>query len=171
MSHTQVWRIERAEVAGVDLSELATIAEAVGHELGMAVHPVATPIRDAAHVALLGRLRARLHPSLRWQSEVPIPIPGDRRSGDARIDGRIGTTLVEAETRLDDIQAMERRIAAKARDLGVDRTILLVLDSRHNRAVIAKTPELRQRFPIGTRAALQALAHGIDLGGDALIVL
>ena len=65
--------------------------------------------------------------------------------------------MVEAETRLDDLQALERRIYLKQRDLGIRRVILLVADTRHNRAVLEAHPELLERFPVSTRACLLAL--------------
>lgn len=100
-----------------------------------------------------------------------MPIEGDRRSADATIDGDSLNAIVEAETHLDDIQALERGIAGKQRDLGVERVILLVADTRHNRAVLARVAELRRRFPIGPRACLASLAIGRDPGGDALVIL
>lgn len=100
-----------------------------------------------------------------------MPIEGDRRSADAMIGVEGLEVLVEAETHIDDIQALERGIAAKQRDLGVARVILLVADTRHNRAIIEGVPELRRRFPIGTRACLFALTQGRDPGGDALVIL
>jgi hypothetical protein len=96
---------------------------------------------------------------------------GDRRSGDAVIEGREFEILVEAETHLDDIQALERSIAGKQRDLGIERVILLVADTRHNREVIRCVGELRRRFPVGTRACLAALRRGRDPGGDAIVIL
>jgi len=120
---------------------------------------------------LLERLRSRLNPALRWRTEVPIPIAGDRRSGDAVVSSRSFEALVEAETHLGDIQALERAIAAKQRDLGIRRVILLVADTRHNRAAMNGVSELRRRFPVTTRACLAALAEGNDPGGDALVVI
>jgi len=102
---------------------------------------------------------------------VPIPLAGDWRSADAVIEGPSVRALVEAETRLHDIQAIERRIAAKQRDLILPRCVLLVLDSRYNRDVVAGTPRLRDRFPVGTRAAMTALAMSRDPGGDCLVLL
>ena len=171
ISHTHLWRIERGETPHVDIDVLARVAEVIGCELSLGLHPDAAPVRDKAHIALLGRLRDRLHPRLRWRSEVPMPLPGDRRSADAVITGATFTALVEAETRLGDVQAVERRISAKARDLRADRSILLVLDSRHDRAAIRSLPELSERFPVSTRQAMAALARGDDPGGDCLIVL
>ena len=79
--------------------------------------------------------------------------------------------MIEAETRLNDVQAAERRLRAKQRDLGTTRAILLVADTRHNRAVINHVPDLSTQFPIGTRACLAALGRGEDPGGDCLVIL
>ena len=171
ISHTFLWRIERSEAPRVDIDVLARVAASVGYELSLAIHPVGPPVRDRAHLALLARLRSRLGPSVRWMTEVPIPMAGDRRAADAVIEAQWGRALVEAETRIGDVQAMERRINAKASDMVLDRVILLVLDSRHNRDVIRATPELRHRFPVGTRAALAAISRGRDPGGDCLIAM
>ncbi len=105
------------------------------------------------------------------RTEVPVPIEGDRRSADAVIDTPRFAALVEAETRIGDIQALERRISLKQRDLGLARVILLVADTRHNRDVIARVPAVRERFPVTTRACLAALLRGRDPGGDALVII
>jgi transcriptional regulator with XRE-family HTH domain len=171
VSHTQVIRIERGLAPHVDIEILARMASVLGSELSLAIHPIATPVRDAAHLALLSRLRARIHPSVRWRSQVPMPIPGDLRSADATLAGIDLSAMVEAETRLGDVQSVERRIAGKARDLGVRGVILLLRDSRHNREVVRTTPWLSERFPVTSRAALAALGRGQDPGGDCLIFL
>ena len=100
-----------------------------------------------------------------------MPNVGDRRSGDAMIDGVDWDALVEAETVLADLQLVERKAAAKQRDLGARRLILLVADTRRNREVIRLHPELRERFPIDTRTCLTRLGAGRDPGGDCLVVL
>ena len=171
ISHTQVQRIERAQAPHVDIDTLARLASVLGLDLSMGLHPTGPPIRDAAHVALLERLRARVPPTLRWRTEVPMPIPGDRRSADATIDGSDVDVMVEAETHVDDIQALDRRITGKRRDLGARRVVLLLHDSRHHRDLVRQTPWLRERFPIDTRQALRALARGEDPGGDCLVIL
>ena len=71
----------------------------------------------------------------------------------------------EAETRIGDLQALERRVNAKQRDLRLTTVLLLAADTRHNRRVIADYAQLRSRFPVSTRAALTALAHGREPGG------
>ncbi len=100
-----------------------------------------------------------------------MPITGDRRSADAVIDGEGLDVMVEAETRLDDLQALGRTIHLKQRDLGATRLVLLVASTRHNRSVIARHAELRADFPIDTRTCLAALSRGVDPGGDALAIL
>lgn len=110
-------------------------------------------------------------PSLKLRTEVPVPIEGDLRSADAVIVGNGFIAMIEAETRIDDVQALERRVTAKQRDLGIARVLLLVADTRHNREVILRVPELRRRFPASTRACLAALDKGRDPGRDGLIFL
>ena len=171
ISHTQVLRIERGLAPHVDIDVLARLASVHGYELSVNLYPAGPPVRDKAHLALLGRCKARLHPSIRWRTEVPVPIPGDRRSADATATARTFDATVEAETRLGDVQATERKLRAKQRDLGTTRAILLVADTRHNRAVLAAVPELHTQFPIGTRSCLAALAKGDDPGGDCLVIL
>ena len=87
------------------------------------------------------------------------------------ISGVFGEILVEAETHLGDLQAIERRVGSKARDLGVAGVILLVAETRHNRAVLGLHAEVGERFPIGTRACLGALSTGSDPGVDCLVCL
>ena len=171
VSHTQVLRIERAQAPHVDIETLARLAAVLGHDLSLAVHPAGSPVRDAAHLALLDRLRRRLSSDLIWRTEVPMPIPGDARSADAMIRSARLEAMVEAETRVHDVQALDRRIAGKQRDLGAARVILLLADTRHHRELIRTTPWLTDRFPIGTRRALAALARGDDPGTDCLVVL
>ena len=171
ISHTYVLRIERGLAAHVDIAVLERMASVLGHELGMGIHPIGAPVRDKGQISLLGRFAARLHPSIRWRTEVAVPIPGDLRSADGVADTRAFDAIVEAETRLDDVQAVVRRLRSKQRDLGAKRAILLVADTRHNRTVIEEVPDLRREFPIDTRHCLAALGRGEDPGGDCLIVL
>jgi len=171
ISHTYLLAIERGRAPHVSIDVLARVASVLGLDLHVGVYLVASPLRDRAHLALLERLRVRLARIWQWRTEVAMPLEGDRRSADATIVGVGHRIMVEAETHIDDLQALERDIAAKARDLRCDRVVLLVMDTRHNRSVIAAAPELAARFPISTRAALMALRDGRDPGGDCLIVL
>jgi transcriptional regulator with XRE-family HTH domain len=171
ISHTQVQRIEAGNAPHIDIDLIARFAAVVGCELSMGIHPVGTPVRDKAHLALLARFASRLHPSIAWRTEVPMPIPGDLRSADGRAASNDFAAIIEAETRLDDVQAAVRRLRSKQRDLDVPRAILLVADTRHNRKVIDEVPDLRREFPIDTRHCLLALGRGEDPGGDSLVIL
>lgn len=171
ISHTQVLRIERGLAPRVDIDIIARLAAVLGCELSIGIHPVGAPVRDSAHIALLGRFAVRLAPSITWLTEVPMPIPGDLRSADGVARATDFDAIVEAETRLDDVQAAERRLRGKQRDLDTRRAILLVADTRHNRTVIDQVPELRRQFPIDTRHCLAALGRGLDPGGDGLVIL
>jgi transcriptional regulator with XRE-family HTH domain len=170
-SHDLVRRFEAGARSAQTIELLATYAAVVGLRLAASLYPDGDPVRDAAHLRLLARFKRRLHALLRWRTEVVIPIAGDARSGDAVIEGDGWDVLVEAETYVDDVQLVERRAAAKQRDLGADRLILLIAATRHNREVLRLHAELRARFPIDTRACLRRLAAGEDPGGDCLVIL
>jgi hypothetical protein len=150
---------------------LVRIAAALGMDLRVSMFPTGTPVRDAGHLALIARLRSRVAPALTWRTEVAIPIPGDLRAADVVIRGADFDAMVEAETRLGDLQALDRRSTTKQRDLGTTHVILLVADTRHDRQVLDAYPQFLERFPISTRACLKALAECRDPGGDALVIL
>jgi hypothetical protein len=149
----------------------ARLDAGLGQELVVRPYPNGDPIRDAAHVALLERLRARRHASIRWQTEVPLPIPGDLRAWDATAIGRAFRAGVEAETRVRDVQALERRLSLKQRDGAMDLLILVVLDSRSNRHALRRAGDrIAERFPIPGPRALELLGAAVDPGGDTLIL-
>ena len=172
ISRSQYSRIEGGLSPDLSIAMAARLFAVVGQDLSVRAYPAGDPIRDAAHAALLERLRIRCHRSFRWRTEVPLPIPGDLRAWDATAvcpETRIG---IEAETRLSDVQALDRRLALKERDGGMDRLMLLVLDSRSNRDVIRSHGEiLAVRFPVRGARALELLGAGVDPGGNALILL
>jgi transcriptional regulator with XRE-family HTH domain len=171
VSHAAIGRLERLDVRRITIDRLAVIASVLGLELRVKLYLIGTPVRDAAHLALIDRFRKRVCPRLRLRTEVPVPLRGDMRSADIVVDGPNVEAMIEAETRLNDLQATERRARVKQRDFGIKRLILLVADTRHNRAVLEAHPELVERFPITTRACLLALRDGRDPGGDALVII
>jgi hypothetical protein len=145
---------------------------AVGLELSARAYPSGGPLRDAAHAALLDRLRLGLHRSLGWATEVPLPLVGDLRAWDALIRGRTSRCGVEAETHPTDLQALERRLALKQRDGAVDMVLLLLLDSRHNRSLLREHADvLQERFPVAGLRARELLAAGASPGGNAIVLL
>ena len=147
----------------------------VGLDLSIKTYPAGDPIRDRAQLALLGRFRERLHPSLRWRTEVPLPIEGDLRAWAAEnrppppAQWRI---RVEAETRLADGQALQRKLALKLRDDPVGHLILLVSDTRSNRAALRLIREgLRELLPLDTRELLLALGRGNEPAGSGIVIM
>ena len=156
--------------ASVDL--LARIAVAVGLELSVRAYPGGHPIRDAAQVALLAAFRARLHPTLRWSTEVPLPILGDLRRWDSVVAGDGWRCGVEAETAPRDWQALAGRIELKRRDGEVDAVILVLPETRRAReflqAVAGFIPTV---FPVPARQVLARLGEGHDPGGSGVVVL
>jgi transcriptional regulator with XRE-family HTH domain len=164
-------RIESGITRSVDLRTLACLGAAVGLDLRLRAYPAGDPIRDLGQQRLLERFRNRLHPNLGWRTEVPLPIEGDRRAWDAFIRGEAWIAAVEAETVLDDIQAVERRIALKQRDGGIDCVIVLVADTRRNRRVLGTTPNAFPAFSRDARATLRALAAGRDPERSAILIL
>lgn len=152
--------------------ELAILSAVVGLQLSVNAFPVGAPMRDHAHAALLERFRALLSAALKWATEVPMPNAGDLRAWDARITGpdfRIG---VEAETRVRDGQALERRIRAKQRDGMVDGVILILADTRANRQFLReRSASFTKLFPVAPRDVLTALAAGRRPPGNAVVLV
>lgn len=169
LSGEQVARILRGESPHVTVVTMSTLLGAVGQDMSARAYPAGPPVRDAGHLALLARLRARTAPTLTWRAEVPVirtenreggSMP-DRRAWDAMIAGHGWRAGVEAETRLRDVQALERRLALKQRDGAVDLVVLLLLDSAHNRSILASGgASLRDQFPGSARLALRRLGLG-----------
>jgi transcriptional regulator with XRE-family HTH domain len=170
-SKSTVSRIERGLRPEVSIRSYARAFAVLGLELSMRVYPSGEPIRDAGHVRLLARFRARVATRFTWRSEVPIGR-GDLRAWDAVL-ARLGLSVgVEAETRPRDLQALERRIQRKQVDSGIDRVVLLLADTRHNRSLLRdRGADLRLNFPVPGSIALPALYRGDDPGGNAIIVL
>jgi transcriptional regulator with XRE-family HTH domain len=171
-SRSMVSRVERGRVPELSLADAAAMLAAVGLDLVARVVPGGDPIRDAGHAALLARFRARLHAALRWATEVPLPIPGDRRAWDAFVSGNGLRLGVEAEMRPNDLQALERRLALKQRDGGADRVVLLLADTKDNRRFVrVHADALRAHFPLPGSRAMALLAAGSPLPADALVLL
>ena len=172
VSHATVSRIERAASPEASLIVLARIASVVGLKPSLRFYPDGDPLRDTAHLRLLERLHQRIHPDLRWRTEVPLLIQGDLRAWDATILGADFGVGVEAETRLRDLQAAARRTNLKLRDGELDHVILLIADTRANRLALRMgAADLGAAFPVSQRDCLRSLREGRDPRGSAIIVL
>lgn len=174
-SWPQLWRFEHGEIDRVSVADVGAWFAVLGHDLVLKVYPIGDPIRDRAQLAVLDRLRARLHPILPWRTEVPLPIEGDLRAWDADIRGRDPRrwrARVEAETTIADGQALERKLARKLRDDPDGHLILLVSDTHANRdALRVLGGGLRGLLPFGPRDLLPALANGREIPGSGIVVL
>ena len=172
ISPAQYSRIERGMTGSLSIDQASVLLAAVGLELSVRAYPGGEPLRDAAHVALIGSFRATIHRSLRLLTEVPFPSSGDRRAWDIVVVGTDWRHGIEAETRPRDRQALERRSALKLRDGDVSSMSLLLLDSRHNRDFVRAYGEiLAERFPITGRRALELLRAGVNPAGNSIILL
>ncbi|HEY6571171.1 MAG TPA: helix-turn-helix transcriptional regulator, partial [Candidatus Limnocylindrales bacterium] len=108
VSRSYVGRLERDEIKQPGINSIASVAAALGLRLRLALYPEGEPIRDRVQLRLLGAFRARLHPSLGWRTEVPLPIQGDRRAWDAVVIAHDGWTAIEAISRLGAVDATLR---------------------------------------------------------------
>ena len=172
MSHAQFGRIERGELHRATLDQLARAGAAVGLRLGVRLFPDGDPVRDAAQLRLIGRLRVELPEATRWRTEVPLAIPGDRRAWDAVASLSGGDVAFEAETRLLDVQALDRRISLKRRDGNIDRVVLVIADTVSNRrAIKLHRADLRASFPLESRAVLARLRAGQAPATSGIVVL
>ena len=178
LSASQVSRIERGLAPSATIEQVARIGATVGLQVRLRAYPGNDPIRDIAQMRLLERCRKRLHADLIIRTEVPLPILRDLRAWDACIDGlrptgASGSSLpVEAETRITDYQALSRRLALKLRDARSDHVLLVVSNTRANRAAVAAVGSaIRESFPIPPRQALYALGAGVHPGGSSLVLL
>jgi transcriptional regulator with XRE-family HTH domain len=170
-SHQQLLRFERGTIDHPSVQDAGAWCAAVGLDLVLRTYPAGDPIRDAGQQRLLERLRPNIHSSLTRRTEVPLPGRGDLRAWDLLIEGRGWRIAVEAETVLDDLQALERRLNRKQRDGGIDVLILLVADTRRNRRAIEAAPASFAGFSRDARATLRALRAGLRPDRSTIVFL
>jgi transcriptional regulator with XRE-family HTH domain len=170
IAQSHVSEIERGRHLAVPLGVLGRIGASVGLDISLRAFPGGQPLRDKAHIELLHRFGRIVGPDWHRSSEAPLPIPGDHRAWDRLLRGDGVVIGVEGETRPTDMQELQRRLALKKRDGGVDRVILVMPNSEWCRRLV-RLNDLEAAFPIPGRAALKALAEGRDPGGDAAILI
>lgn len=172
ISRSQWGRIEGGDLEQLTIDQVSRACASVGLRLLARAVPDADPALDAGQLALLERFRRQLHASIQMRTEVPLPIPGDRRAWDGFIRIDIVDIGVEAEARIRDAQAVDRRVALKRRDGGVAIVILLVADTASNSRMLALHREaLRASFPLDTRPVMAALRAGRAPGASGIVVL
>ena len=171
LGQSSISRAELAEGDAATLSNLAIHGAALGLRLSVKLYPEGEAVRDAGQLRVLQRFRPHVHPVYRWTSESTVGGFGDLRAWDVLLAGPV-TIGIDAETRLHDIQSLQRRFETKWRDSGVDRIVLLVADTRHNAAVLRDHREaLRSTFPADTATVLAALRDGEPLMTNGIVVL
>jgi hypothetical protein len=153
------------------LDELTRHCAALGLRLSLRAYPDGSPVRDAAQLRLLERLRPLVAGRFGWRTEVPVGAVGDLRAWDVVFDGP-ERVAIDAETKLRDMQALQRRVELKWRDSGVPIVVLLVASTHHNRAVLREHREsLRSTFPLDSREVLAALRAGRAPAANGIALL
>lgn len=171
LNQSMISRIERGQVASAGIDALTRHCAALGLRLSLRVYPEGVAVRDAGQLRLIGRFRAELDGWLGWRTEVPVAEAADLRAWDVLLSGP-GTVGIDAEVRLRDIQSVQRRSELKWRDAGLDRMVLLVAATRHNRAVIREHREaLRSTFPADTAEVMAALRRGRLPARNGIVLL
>lgn len=172
LSASAVSRVERGLAPAVSLLQLSRLCAVVGLDLSVRAYPGGQPIRDAAQLALLTRFRARLHSSIRWGTEVPLPRPGDQRAWDGLASGPGWRFGIEAESAPRDVQALARRLELKRRDGEVDGVILVLPNTRRTRIFLQEAGVLLAgSHPVDGARALELLGAGVSPGGSAIVVI
>jgi transcriptional regulator with XRE-family HTH domain len=162
MSHAQWGRLERDDLASPTLDQLCRAGRAVGLDPAFRYYASETQPNDRGQLPVLSRFETVLGPGLRMAREVGLAVRGDQRAWDARVHGAARHISLDCEARLEDIQAVARRVALKQRDdPGCGPVILLVGRSRYNRQVLATHREaLREQFPLDGAEILRGLRAG-----------
>jgi transcriptional regulator with XRE-family HTH domain len=173
ISASQVDRFERGDLKDIRLEQLCRLAIAAGLSPSVRFFPDGDAVRDAGHLRIIERLRARLPPAAHLRTEVPLHGRSDLRAWDAVLDGHSCVDAFEVETRLFDVQATERRVMLKSRDDSVvNHVFLVVADTKGNRSALATgRSALAGNFPLDTRAVLSAFSSGRCPGSNGLVVL
>jgi transcriptional regulator with XRE-family HTH domain len=172
VSASKLGRWERGLRPYPDLWDAARLFRLLGNDLSWKCFPAGRALRDAGHAALISAFLRVVPANIPRWLELPIPRPGDLRAWDVVLelcDGRIG---VVAETRLRDWQALLRREELKARDSGIERILLVLLNSNTNREAVRDAgATLRSALPLDGRTILPALRAGRNPGGNGLLFL
>jgi hypothetical protein len=100
-----------------------------------------------------------------------LPGDADLRAWDAETGATGWRVPIDAETVLDDVQAVDRRVHRKQRDDGADHVLIVLADTKRNRRALAAAPAAFGGFSRDARAVLKALRDGRDPGTSAVILV
>jgi len=175
LSASQFGRIERRQLASPTVEQLCRAGRAVGLKPAITWHPADDGPRDRAQLSAFDRFTPLLAPPLLLRREVTLPIRGDQRAWDGRIEAPGGRerASVEVESRLHDTQATARRIALKQRDDPLAGVVILVVNrTAFNRRVLAEHREsLRAQFPLDGAQIARALRAGRIPAASGIILV
>jgi len=167
-----VSRVERGMSAKVSMEDMVVLCAAVGLKLWLTTYAAERAIHDAPQLALLRRFRARVGEMWQWSYEVIVPVAGDQRAADAVIRVPSVSIMIEAFTRVADGQAQLRAVRLKARDMDIERIIIVVGATPSNRRALAAAADVvASDFPLGTKAVIRALSAGRDPGANGIVTL
>jgi transcriptional regulator with XRE-family HTH domain len=153
--------------------QLAQWGAVVGLDVSLRAFVGGSPLRDAGQLRLLERFRSIAGEAWSWRTEVPVGSdPNDRRAFDAVLLKDARRVAVEAIGRLVDAQAQVRAATLKQEAAGVDRLLLVLAETRHNRFALAVgQPTIVPAFPEPARTALAALRAGELPAANAVILV
>lgn len=172
-SRQLIGAIEKGQLNDVGCVQLARIGAVVGLDVPIRAFPAGSPLRDAAQLRLLERFRALVGDDWTWRTEVPVSAnPLDRRAIDVvlvRAPYRVG---VEAITRVLDAQGQTRPILLKQEAAQLDRMVLVLADTRHNRsAILDGAPTFDPAFPVSHRALMRDLRVGRLPSANGIVLI
>jgi transcriptional regulator with XRE-family HTH domain len=172
-SRQLVTALEAGHHKDVGLTALSRYAASVGLELSIKLYPAATVLRDIGQVRLLNRFRTLIGDGWSWRTEVPVTRDArEIRAIDAVIAQGIAHVGIEAVTRLVDSQGQVRPIMLKQQASGLDCMILLLADTRHNRAAVGLAGDLLlTEFPLRARELLADLREGRRPSANGLLLV
>jgi transcriptional regulator with XRE-family HTH domain len=153
------WENRRWVPGVVDLVRWGAV---LGLDVPIRAYPRGSPLRDAGQLRTLSRARKRIGEAWGWRTEVPVSAdPRDGRAVDAVISRDGAAIGLEVITRLTDAQAQVRRALLKQEAAGLDRMVLILADTRHNRLALGDAQAtLRPAFALETRRTLRDLREG-----------
>jgi hypothetical protein len=156
---------------GLSVIDLSQMLACVGLDLSVRCYPAGGGLRDRAQLEIIRRFVSMVAPPWRWNAEVPIPLRGDLRAWDGVLRG-VCSIGVDVESRIRDLQTVDRRVMLKLRDSDVDRAIIVVPATRSNRTALRLiAPNVSDNYPVASSRAVAALRAGQDPGGNSIILL
>jgi transcriptional regulator with XRE-family HTH domain len=170
-SRQLIGAIEGRQLEDVGVLQLARYSAIVGLDLTVRAFPNAPLLHDIGQLRLLDRFKRMVGDGWTWRTEVSVSTDSrDRRAIDALLARGGGCIGVEAVTRFLDAQGQARAILQKQEAMGLGCMLLVLADTRLNRAAAdAASATLDPAFPLGSRAVLGDLRAGRQPAANGLV--